>query len=163
MYYYDLLDLLSLLYYDRPVRSTVFIILQQTSCIYCLHFTLAIVVGLPSPQQSQIGYFIWGWGGAADTRISHFMTLHVYILLLNLKKISYIFLNIINFKQGHQHDKNLPVQNNVLSRSKNIPPQSLNESSYNNLSHLPNQFILKLCVHLYIQTQIQLSLTQSPN
>ena len=44
----DLLDL-SHLYYDISARSTVSIILQQTSCIYCLHFTLAIVVGLPSP------------------------------------------------------------------------------------------------------------------
>ena len=64
----DLLDILSHLYDDRPARSTVFIILQQTSCIYCLHFTLAIVVGLP-PQQPQIGYFMWGWGGLSVCKL----------------------------------------------------------------------------------------------
>ena len=94
------LDLLSLLYYDRPARYTVFIILQQTSCIYCLHFTLAIDVVLPSPQQPQIGYFMWV-GVEADTRISHFMTLHVYILLLKLLKKAQIIFYVINFKQGH--------------------------------------------------------------
>jgi hypothetical protein len=47
---------------------------------------LAIVVGLPSPQQPQIGYFI-----------------------------SQIIFYIINFKQRHWHEKNLPVQNDVLS------------------------------------------------
>ena len=81
----DHLDL-SILYYDISARSTVLIILQQTSCIYCLHLTLAIVVGLPSPQQPQIGYLI-----------------------------SQITFYIINFKQRHWHEKNLPVQNNSLS------------------------------------------------
>ena len=42
----------------------------QTSCIYCLHFTLAIDVVLPSPQQPQIGYFMWV-GVGRQTRASH--------------------------------------------------------------------------------------------
>ena len=49
------------------------------------HFTLAIVVGLPSPQQPQIGYFMWGWGGAADTRISAMLPL-IHNMLIEWRK-----------------------------------------------------------------------------